>query len=258
MDGRRDGCRHAGRRAPARCRDAIAGISIDSRTIAPGEAFFAIKGDTPRRPRLRRGGARGRRRPRGGRASDQVAATCRRTRRCSSCPTCSRRSTDLARGRARAQPRPRSSRSPARSARPRPRRRCGSRSARDGETHASVASFNNHWGVPLSLARLPRARALRRVRDRHEPRRRDHAADQAGAPARGDHHHGRAGASRILRLDRGDRRRQGGDLSRARAGRRRGAQPRQRAVRAPQARAAKRRRRAHRRLRRARRAPTRG
>jgi UDP-N-acetylmuramoyl-tripeptide--D-alanyl-D-alanine ligase len=25
----------------------------------------------------------------------------------------------------------------------------------DGETHASVASFNNHWGVPLSLARLP-------------------------------------------------------------------------------------------------------
>jgi UDP-N-acetylmuramoyl-tripeptide--D-alanyl-D-alanine ligase len=27
--------------------------------------------------------------------------------------------------------------------------------ARDGEVHASVASFNNHWGVPLSLARLP-------------------------------------------------------------------------------------------------------
>jgi len=26
---------------------------------------------------------------------------------------------------------------------------------REGETHASVASFNNHWGVPLSLARLP-------------------------------------------------------------------------------------------------------
>jgi UDP-N-acetylmuramoyl-tripeptide--D-alanyl-D-alanine ligase len=26
--------------------------------------------------------------------------------------------------------------------------------ARDGETHASTASFNNHWGVPLSLARL--------------------------------------------------------------------------------------------------------
>jgi UDP-N-acetylmuramoyl-tripeptide--D-alanyl-D-alanine ligase len=27
--------------------------------------------------------------------------------------------------------------------------------AREGETHASAASHNNHWGVPLSLARLP-------------------------------------------------------------------------------------------------------
>ncbi|ALN74097.1 UDP-N-acetylmuramoylalanyl-D-glutamyl-2,6-diaminopimelate--D-alanyl-D-alanine ligase [Aureimonas sp. AU20] len=26
---------------------------------------------------------------------------------------------------------------------------------RQGEVHASVASFNNHWGVPLTLARLP-------------------------------------------------------------------------------------------------------
>ena len=26
-----------------------------------------------------------------------------------------------------------------------------------GETHASVASYNNHWGVPLSLARMPAA-----------------------------------------------------------------------------------------------------
>ena len=28
--------------------------------------------------------------------------------------------------------------------------------AASGATHASAASFNNHWGVPLSLARLPR------------------------------------------------------------------------------------------------------
>jgi UDP-N-acetylmuramoyl-tripeptide--D-alanyl-D-alanine ligase len=27
--------------------------------------------------------------------------------------------------------------------------------AGDGETHASAASYNNHWGVPLSLARCP-------------------------------------------------------------------------------------------------------
>ena len=26
-----------------------------------------------------------------------------------------------------------------------------------GETHASAASYNNHWGVPLSLARMPRS-----------------------------------------------------------------------------------------------------
>jgi len=29
--------------------------------------------------------------------------------------------------------------------------------AADGETHASLASYNNHWGVPLSLARCPAA-----------------------------------------------------------------------------------------------------
>ena len=28
--------------------------------------------------------------------------------------------------------------------------------AEQGRTHASVGSFNNHWGVPLSLARMPR------------------------------------------------------------------------------------------------------
>jgi UDP-N-acetylmuramoyl-tripeptide--D-alanyl-D-alanine ligase len=29
-----------------------------------------------------------------------------------------------------------------------------------GETHASAASFNNHWGVPLTLARFPRSAAF--------------------------------------------------------------------------------------------------
>src|SRR3984957_4053136 len=27
--------------------------------------------------------------------------------------------------------------------------------SKDGKTHASAASYNNHWGVPLSLARMP-------------------------------------------------------------------------------------------------------
>lgn len=31
--------------------------------------------------------------------------------------------------------------------------------ARQGLTHASVASYNNHWGVPLTLARMPRETA---------------------------------------------------------------------------------------------------
>ena len=111
------------------------------------------QGRQPRRPRLRGGSARGRRRPCGGRGR-AARPLSQPTPRCSSCPTCS---TGCAisralRGRAR---RRRSSPSPARSARPAPRRRCGSRCARDGETHASVASYNNHWGVPLSLARCP-------------------------------------------------------------------------------------------------------
>lgn len=29
-----------------------------------------------------------------------------------------------------------------------------------GETHASAASFNNHWGVPLTLARMPKSAAF--------------------------------------------------------------------------------------------------
>ena len=57
------------------------------------------------------------------------------------------------------------------------------------------------------------------------------AADAAGAPARRGHHHRRAGASRVLRLGRGHRRRQGRDLRRARARRHGGPQPRQSPVR---------------------------
>ena len=52
-----------------------------------------------------------------------------------------------------------------------------SRLSHSGLTHASAASFNNHWGVPLTLARMQRECAYRRVRDRHEPCGRDHAAD---------------------------------------------------------------------------------
>ncbi len=46
---------------------------------------------------------------------------------------------------------PASSPSPARSARPAPRRRCASCCRGRADTHAPVASYNNHWGVPLTL-----------------------------------------------------------------------------------------------------------
>ena len=67
MDGRRHGGRDAGRSCRAAAA-AVTGISIDSRTIKPGEAYFAIRGDNHdghdfvdaalrRRRRARRGGA---------------------------------------------------------------------------------------------------------------------------------------------------------------------------------------------------------
>ena len=55
-------------------------------------------------------------------------------------------------------------------------------------------------------------RAIRRVRDGHEPCRRARRADPAGAAARRHRHHDRAGAPRIFASDGGDRRRQGRDL----------------------------------------------
>ncbi len=41
--------------------------------------------------------------------------------------------------------------------------------SRQGKTHAPVASYNNHWGVPLTLCADAPRRGLRRLRDRHEP-----------------------------------------------------------------------------------------
>ena len=76
-----------------------------------------------------------------------------------------------------------SSPSPAASARRPPRRRCAMALPPSGKVHASAASFNNHWGVPLTLARMPRDARFGDLRDRHEPSRRDPAAGQDGAAA---------------------------------------------------------------------------
>src|SRR5262249_5399683 len=131
---------------------AVGGISIDSRSIAPGEAFFAITGDARDghdfvAAALQNGAglavvAEGKR---GEMPADapllvvpevllglRALATAGRARTRAkniACPgsvarTATKATSRLARAHAR-------------------------------EVHASVASFNNHWGVPLSLARLP-------------------------------------------------------------------------------------------------------
>jgi UDP-N-acetylmuramoyl-tripeptide--D-alanyl-D-alanine ligase len=133
---------------------AIDGISIDSRSIAPGEAFFAIAGEN-------RDGhgfvlaalAAG--------AGLAVVAADKRSAFPAQAPLLAvpdvlAALNDLARA-ARA-------RSPAKfigvtgSV-----GKTGTKEAlrlalgADGETHASAASYNNHWGVPLSLARCPQS-----------------------------------------------------------------------------------------------------
>ena len=130
----------------------IPGISIDTRTIAPGEAFFAIKGDN-------RDG------------HDFVAAALAAGAGLAVVAADKRASfpkdapllvvPDVLDG----------LRELARAARARSQARIvgvtgsvgktGTKEAlrlalaRQGETHASAASYNNHWGVPLSLARCP-------------------------------------------------------------------------------------------------------
>jgi UDP-N-acetylmuramoyl-tripeptide--D-alanyl-D-alanine ligase len=131
---------------------AITGISIDSRSIKPGEAYFAIKGDVHDghdfvAAALQAG------------AALAVVASAQRDKfaadaRLLVVDDVLAGLVDLARA---------------------SRRRLGARviavtgsvgktSTKEallrvfgaqGQTHASVASFNNHWGVPLSLARAP-------------------------------------------------------------------------------------------------------
>ncbi len=132
--------------------EAATGISIDSRTIKPGEAFFAIRGDAH--------------------DGHDFVASALRAHACVAVVSSRKRSGvgadapllvvgDVLIG----------LRKLAAAARARSSARVvavtgsvGKTStkealnlalSRDGETHASVASFNNHWGVPLSLSRLP-------------------------------------------------------------------------------------------------------
>jgi len=132
--------------------EAISGLSIDSRTIAPGEAYFAIKGDVHDghdfvAAALKAG------------AALAVVETTQRNKFAPDAPLLVVDDvlaglTDLARAaraRANAQVIAVTGSVGKTSTKEALRRVLASQ----GETHASAASFNNHWGVPLSLARCP-------------------------------------------------------------------------------------------------------
>ncbi len=132
--------------------DGIIGLSIDSRTIQPGEAYFAIKGDVHDghdfvAAALKAG------------AGLAVVERAQRDKFAGNAPLLI--VDDVLEG----------LRDLARASRARLKAQViavtgsvGKTSTKEalrrvlspqGETHASAASFNNHWGVPLSLARCP-------------------------------------------------------------------------------------------------------
>ncbi len=129
----------------------VSGLSIDSRTVAPGEAFFAIAD--------RRDGHEFVASALAARAGLAVVAAARRAQFAEGTPLLV--VPDVLEG----------LRALAAAARARTAAKViavtgsvgktGTKEAlrlalsKEGETHASVASYNNHWGVPLSLARCP-------------------------------------------------------------------------------------------------------
>jgi UDP-N-acetylmuramoyl-tripeptide--D-alanyl-D-alanine ligase len=132
----------------------VPGLSIDTRTVAPGEAFFAIQGDN-------RDGHDFVDAALEARAGLAVVAADRRARFPEHAPLLvvadvleSLR--DLARAaRARAQANVVAVTGSVGKTSTKEALRLTL--TRSGETHASVASYNNHWGVPLSLARCPQS-----------------------------------------------------------------------------------------------------
>ena len=132
--------------------EAISGLSIDSRTIAPGEAYFAIKGDVHDghdfvAAALKAG------------AALAVVGAAQRDKFASDAPLLVVDDVlaglvalaHAARARLHAQVIAITGSVGKTSTKEALRRVLDAQ----GPTHASTASFNNHWGVPLSLARCP-------------------------------------------------------------------------------------------------------
>ena len=129
----------------------VTGISIDSRTIAPGEAFFAITDNRDGHDFVESALAAG--------AGLAVVADAKRAAFPSQAPLLVVNDVldglrDLARA-SRARSRARFLAVTGSVGKTSTKEALRLALAADGETHASVASYNNHWGVPLSLARCP-------------------------------------------------------------------------------------------------------
>jgi UDP-N-acetylmuramoyl-tripeptide--D-alanyl-D-alanine ligase len=130
----------------------ISGISIDTRTIAPGEAFFAIQGDN-------RDGHEFVAAALTAKAGVAVVAADRRGQFPSDAPLLIVPDVlaalrDLA-GAARSRTRAKVIGVTGSVGKTSTKEALRLALSKDGATHASVASYNNHWGVPLSLARCP-------------------------------------------------------------------------------------------------------
>ncbi|MEI8144815.1 MAG: UDP-N-acetylmuramoylalanyl-D-glutamyl-2,6-diaminopimelate--D-alanyl-D-alanine ligase [Alphaproteobacteria bacterium] len=130
---------------------AVSGISIDSRTIGEGEVFYAIKGDRfDGHDYVEAALSRG-----------AVAAVVSREWAASAKPGRYLIVPDVLRGLEDAG-RAARARTPAKIVgitgsvgKTSTKEMLASVLSREGETHAAKASFNNHWGVPLTLARMP-------------------------------------------------------------------------------------------------------
>jgi len=138
---------------PTAAGNAVSGISIDSRTVQPGDAFFAIRGDRFDGHRFV-GAAAGHGATVAVVASDQLSGLGRMTIPLVVVQDVLEALQELARA-AR-------SRSTARIAavtgsvgKTSTKEMLGHVLGAQAPTHFSPASFNNHWGVPLTLSRMP-------------------------------------------------------------------------------------------------------
>jgi len=133
--------------------DSIAGISIDSRTLSPGDAFFAIAGDNRDGHEFVDGALKAG-------AGLAVVTASKRDMFAADAPLLIVEDVldglrDLARA-ARARLNGKVIAVTGSVGKTSTKEALRLVLSREGLTHASAASYNNHWGVPLSLARCPR------------------------------------------------------------------------------------------------------